>query len=159
MTFFLPDPAHFPQDADYGDMLLQDEKLDADDTEFESFHKYIGAEFFVNNNDGDQVPAKVVKCARDNEGNVIGQQHSNPLLDTHSYDSCELGDGTVYRYDANVIAENIFAQWDDEGRQQAVLQEITDHRIVDTTVHISNGYATTNRGRRIPKTTTKGWQL
>ena len=152
-----PASAHrIPPDAEYGDML-QNDKLDADDTEFESFDKYIGAEFFVNDN-GESVPAKVVKRAKDNEGKSIGKQHSNPLMDTRAYD-CELGDGTVYRYSANVIAENIFAQCDDEGRRQAVLQEITDHRKDATAIHITNGYTTTKRGRKIPKTTTKGWQL
>jgi hypothetical protein len=98
--------AHIPTAAEYGDML-QTEKLEADDTEFESFDKYIGAEFFVNDN-GESVPAKVVKRARDDAGNPIGKHHSNPLMDTRAYD-CELGDGTVYRYSANVITENIFA--------------------------------------------------
>ena len=150
------DLAHILTAAEYGDML-QTEKLDADDTEFESFDKYICAEFFVNDN-GESVPAKVVKRARDNAGNPICKHHSNPLMDTRAND-CELGDGTVYRYSANVIAENIFAQCDDEGRRQANLQEITDHRRDDTAVHIVNGYTTTKRGRRLPKTTTKGWQL
>ncbi|KAI2489322.1 Reverse transcriptase (RNA-dependent DNA polymerase) [Fragilaria crotonensis] len=152
----LRDPDSIPPDAEYGDMLQHD-KLEADDTEFESFDKYLGAEFFVNDN-GETVPAKVVKRARDNDGNPIGKQHPNPLMDTRAYD-CELGDGTVYRYTANVIAENIFAQCDDEGRRQAVLQEITDHRRDKTAIHITNGYTITKRGRRIPKTTTKGWQL
>lgn len=147
---------HVPPDGEYGDMLQQD-RLEADETEFETFDKYIGAEFFVNDN-GDYVPAKVLKRARGNDGNAIGKKHSNPLLDTRIYD-CELGDGTVYRYSANVIAENIFSQCDDEGRRQAVLQEIIDHRSDKSAVHISNGYITTKRGRRIPKTTTRGWEL
>ena len=151
-----PGSVNIPPDVEYGDML-QNDKLEADDTEFESFDKYLGAEFFVNA-DGESVSAKVVKRARDNDGNAIGKQHSNPLMDTRAYD-CELGDGTVYRYTANVIAENIFAQCDDEGRRQAVLHEITDHRRDETAIHITNGYTTTRRGRKVPKTTTKGWQL
>jgi hypothetical protein len=83
--------------------MLQNDKLEADETEFESFDNYMGGEFFVNNN-GDQVPAKVVKRARGNDGKAIGKQNLNPFMDTRAYD-CELGDGTVYRYSANVIAE------------------------------------------------------
>ena len=79
-------------------------------------------------------------------------------MDTRVYD-CELGDGRIYRYSANVIPENIFAQYDDEGRRRAVLQEITDHRNDATSIHITNGYTVTKQGRIIPKTTTKGWQL
>ena len=99
--------------------MFQDDKIEADNTEFESFDKYKGAEFFVNDN-GESVPARVVKRARDNEGKPIGRHHANPLMDTRAY-NCEIGDGTVYRYSANVIAENIFAQCDDEGRRQTVL--------------------------------------
>ena len=128
--------AYIPPDAEYGDMLQHD-TLEADDIEFESLDKYVGAEFFVNDN-GKSVPAKVLKRARDNDGNAIGKQHSNPLMDTRAYD-CELGDGTVYRYTANVIAENIFAQCDDEGRRLAILQEITDHRRDNTALHIIDG--------------------
>jgi hypothetical protein len=45
----------------------------------------------------------------------------------------------VYRYNAYVIAESIFAQWDDEGRMHAVLEEITDHKKDQRAIHISNG--------------------
>ena len=68
-------------------------------------------------------------------------------------------DGTVYWYSANDIAVKIFSQWDNEGRQQAVMREITDHRKENTAVDITNGYTTTKRGKRVPKTTTWGWQL
>ena len=117
----VPDLTHTPPDEEYGDMLQRD-RLEADETEFETFDKYIGAEFFVNNN-GEYVLAKVLKRARGNDGNAMGKKHSNPLMDTSVYD-CELGDGTVYCYSANVIAENIFSQCDYEGRRHAVLQEI-----------------------------------
>ena len=68
--------------------------------------------------------------------------------------------GSVHRYHANVIADNIYSQCDDEGRRSAVLQEIIDHKSDSSAVHISNGYTTTRSGRRrMPKTTTKGWKL
>lgn len=148
--------AHIPVDTEYGDML-KSPQIEADDTEFETFDKYLGAEFLVNDN-GEAVPAKVLKRARDNDGKPIGKTHSNPLLDTRAYD-CEMHDGTVYRYSANVIAENIFSQCDNEGRRQAVMSEITDHRKDNTALDITNGYTMTKRGKRIPKTTTRGWQL
>jgi hypothetical protein len=47
--------------------------------------------------------------------NIIGKQNANPLLDSREYD-CVLDDGTLYRYSAHIIAKNIFAQCDDEGR-------------------------------------------
>ncbi len=45
-----------PPDKEFGDMLQLD-KLEVDENEFEAFDKYIGAEFFVNDN-GEYVPAR-----------------------------------------------------------------------------------------------------
>jgi hypothetical protein len=155
---FGPDapPADIPTDAEYGDMIQLD-KPEADDLEFETFDQYIGAEFAINLN-GKLTTAKVTKRARDNEGKPVGKQHSNPLLDSREYE-CLLEDGTLYHYNANVIAENIFAQCDDEGRMHAVLEEITDHKKDRRAIHISNGHKKTRKGSRIPKVTTKGWKL
>ena len=148
------DTDNIPADAEYGDMI-QSTKPDID--EFETYDQYIGSEFFVNNN-GESVPARVTKRARDNSGKPIGKRNDNPLLDTREYD-CILDDGSEYRYHANVIAENIFAQCDDEGRRHAILKEITDHRKDNSAVDVTKGYTTTRKGVRIPKTTTRGWQL
>ncbi|KAI2494561.1 Reverse transcriptase (RNA-dependent DNA polymerase) [Fragilaria crotonensis] len=145
-----------PPDAEYGDMN-QPAKRDADDIEFDSFDQYLNSEFLVNN-DGETAMARVVKRARDNNGNPIGKRHPNPLLDTREYE-CELEDGSLMRYHANVIAENIFAQCDDEGRRHAVLAEIVDHKADKRALRTDNGYVTTKRGRRVPKKTTKGWKI
>ena len=99
-----------------------------------------------------------MKRARDNDGKPVGTKHTNPLLDSREYE-CVFDDGTLYRYTANVIAENIFAQCDDEGRRHAVLYKITDHKQDGNAVHITKGYVTNRRGVKIPKTTTKGWKL
>ncbi len=145
-----------PADAEYGDMY-QPAKVDADDIEFDSFDQYLNSEFMVNQ-DGDVATAKVIKRAKDNSGNPIGKRHANPLLDTREYE-CELEDGTMMRYNANVIAENIFAQCDDAGRQQAILDEIIDHKRDGRALRVDDGYVTTKRGRRVPKNTTKGWKI
>jgi hypothetical protein len=101
-----------PNDEEYGDML-QDPKPDMDD--IETYDKYLNSEFVVDRG-GEQVRAKVVKRARSDSGYPIGTAHSNPMLDTREYE-CVTDDGTVERYTANIIAENIFAQCDDEGRR------------------------------------------
>ena len=51
----------------------------------------------------------------------------------------EFTDGTREKYQANVIAENMYAQVDDEGLQYLLLQEITDHRKGNSAVPISEG--------------------
>ena len=101
--------------------------------------------------------ATVTKRARDNDGNVIGHSNTNPLLDTREYE-CTMEDGSVYRYNANVIVDNIYLQCNDEDRRHVVLQEIIEHKKDGRAVLIANGYTVTGRGRRIPKTTMKGWK-
>ena len=75
----------------------------------------------------------VKKRARDDNGELIGKANPNPRLDTSELE-VEFEDGSVDRYHANIIAENLFSQVDSEGRRFRVLEEIVDHR---TTVHVS----------------------
>ena len=44
------------------------------------------------------------------------------------------------------IAKNIFAQFDDAGRRQAVLDEIIDHKRDGRALRADNGYVMTKRG-------------
>ncbi len=60
------------------------------------------------------------------------------LLASREYE-CVLDNGTLLRYTANVIATNVFAQCDDEGRRHTILNEITDHKRDETAVHITKG--------------------
>jgi hypothetical protein len=121
-----PPDDNIPPYTEYEDMV-QPPKLDADEIEYETFDKYLGAEFMLVNNNGEPVPAQVVKHARDNDGKVIGKHHVNPLLEDSREYECVLDDESLCRYSVNVIAENIFAQCDDDGRRQAILSQITDH--------------------------------
>ena len=135
---------NIPLEVEYGDMLQLD-KIDADNVEFETFDRYIGAKFLVNQN-GESAPARVIKRARDNTGWPVGKSNANPLLDTREYEFV-LEDGSTYRYNANVIAENNFAQCDDEGCRHAVLNEIIDHMRDRTAIDITNGYVTMRKGK------------
>ena len=47
----------------------------------------------------------------------------------------------------------------EEGRRQAVLDEITDHKRDVTALRTDNGYVINRQGRRMPKSTTKGWKI
>jgi hypothetical protein len=81
------------------------------------------------------------------------------MFDTRAY-LIEFKDGSVDEYTANVIAENIYAQIDDEGRNYSILHEISDHR-KDTGVALTheNAYTISANGNKVPKRSTKGWQL
>ena len=68
-------------------------------------------------------------------------------------------DGAMERYNANIIAENIYSQVDKDGTTITYLSEIVDHRRDETAVPKTKG---TERGwnlQRKKKGTTKGWWL
>jgi hypothetical protein len=69
-----------------------------------------------------------MKQKHDKDGNPVEVANANPILDTRSYE-VELPDVTLKEYSANLIAESIFSQVDDEGREYVLLQEIIDHSI------------------------------
>ncbi len=76
---------------------------------------------------GEAKKATVVVRKRDHDGRPIGKRHANPLLDTCLYE-VEFPDGSTEAIAANLIAENMLSQVDDEGRSYSVLSEIVDHR-------------------------------
>jgi hypothetical protein len=58
---------------------------------------------------------------------------------------------------ANVIAENMYAQVDNEGNMFQLLDEIMDHKKDDRAINIANGTVTLANGNVKPKITTQGW--
>ncbi len=58
-----------------------------------------------------------------------------------------------------MIADNIYAQVDDEGNMFQLLDEIMDHKKNDMVIDIANGVVTSLSGNVKPKITTQGWQL
>jgi hypothetical protein len=69
----------------------------------------------------------VKRRKRDSDGELIGKSHKNPLLDTAVYE-VEFDSGDTEAYHANVIAESIYAQTDNDGYTTYLLKEIVDHR-------------------------------
>jgi len=74
---------------------------------------------------------RVVRRARDEFGELIGKSNDSPLLDSSVYE-VEFEDGTVERYTANIIAEHIYSQIDNDGYSREVLDEIIDHKMDST---------------------------
>ena len=148
------DESNIPSDQEYGDMLF-DERPEDDDED--AIDKYIGMELIMDAGTDFERGARVVKRAKDDEGRPIGRAHSNPIMDSRSYE-VEFADGTRDKVTANIIAENMYAQIDDHGNQYALLSEIQDHKKDGTalTEEDSWDYHGANKTR---KQTTKGWQL
>ena len=114
----------------------------------------------VNIQNGDRVQhGKVVGRSSDPEGNLVGHYHDNPMLNTYSYD-VEFSDGLVREYAANIIAENMVSQVDEEGYSLIMLDSIIDYKR-DPAVVLSNddGYVVTRRGVKRRRKTTAGWKI
>ncbi|KAI2491884.1 Reverse transcriptase (RNA-dependent DNA polymerase) [Fragilaria crotonensis] len=78
----------------------------------------------------DVVRAKVIGRMHGRDGNPLGMRHSNPILDTREY-QVEFPDGSTATYAANVIAENLYSQVDDEGRHFAICKRSPTTRKMD----------------------------
>jgi hypothetical protein len=78
--------------------------------------------------DEEPMVGRVVKRLKDNDGQPIGHANDDPRLDTCMYE-VEYRDGSTDALAANIIAENMVAQIDDEGHQRVLLKEIVSHRI------------------------------
>ena len=107
---------------------------------------------------GDQkISGKVKRRKRNQDGNIIGTPSNNPILDTTLYE-VEFDDGHVESYAANLIAENIYEQLDDDGNVYKSIDQIIDHRKDAST--LQNEDSTFQLGGRTHKRkTTCGWQL
>ena len=121
--------------------------------------QYVGMELaMMRGGDGETMHAKVKSRLRDDEGRPIGHAHSNPLLDSRKYE-VEFIDGHVEELTANIIAENLIAQIDDEGRRQMMLSEILEHRVLPDAIPQSEGTYVNAYGVKRRKATTRGWEL
>ena len=67
----------------------------------------------------------------------------------------EFDDGEVHEYAANMIAESLYSQIDEEGFQQVLTDDIIDHRREKYAVTKENGFLEI-KGKCIPKKTTQG---
>jgi hypothetical protein len=99
----------------------------ADDWDTESYDKHISAQVLFPVSGTDQeILGTVIGQKRDIHGNSIGVAHSNPILNTRIY-KVQLPDGHIEEFSANIIAECIYSQLDNEGRHYVLLDAIIDH--------------------------------
>ena len=108
--------------------------------------------------DGELQHAVVKRRRLGENGNPIGIANNNPLLDSREYE-IEYHDGTLEVLSANVIAENLLAQVDQEGQRQLLMDEITDHRCTNEAIPKEKGFHINSNGTKRKIMTTKGWEL
>jgi hypothetical protein len=163
---------YFQYDPDYADFVTptydcyEDDEVppskmpDIDDIkeehDLETYDQYVGAHVRVPIRD--EIRSwKVLRCKHDLDGTVRGLANANPILDTRNYE-IEFPDGRSDEYTANVIAENVYAQCDIEGRQYNLMEVIFDHRTDGHAVAPSEMYIKHGSNNKVRKTT-KGWHL
>ena len=149
-------PGIEPTAEDYGDMIVE-EQPDQDDLDDDAINKYLNAKILgvgMNN----ERWGHVIKQLKGLDGKPIGCTHSNPLFDTREYE-IKFTDRMIEKYQANIIAENMYAQVNEEGRKYLVLEEIIDHKKDNTAVPISHGMIQSANSEMKPKKTMQGWHF
>ena len=89
---------------------------------------------------------KLVGRFKDNNGNIIGKNYSNPMLNTIVY-CVKFPDGTIYEYRANVIADKMYSQGDSEDFSHYILSGILDFSKDITAVQKGDRYIITKYGQ------------
>jgi hypothetical protein len=123
----------------------------------EILDNFISAQVLLQKGD-EMVTGKVVARKRDADGVAKGRANANPILDTRVY-QVEFADGSSAEYAANVIAEAIYAQVDDEGRHHLVLEDVIDYRKSTDACRVEDMWITSKNGNKHRCLTTKGWDL
>ena len=145
---------------EFNEVVSNPEVADADDTFTpDTYDTYLQMELALPQGDSlEPRLSKVTKRMKDANGIPIGTAHDNPLLDTRMYE-VEYVDGEKAALSANHIAENLFAQVDDEGNRHVLMHEIIDHRTNGQEVKQQNAFLTTKMATKRRRETTKGWEL
>ena len=86
------------------------------------------------------------KRARDNDGNVVGRTHDNPILNTRKYIVYFEG-GEEAELTANVTAESMYARCDPDGNQYVMFDSIVDYRRSTTALCKADQTAVRPNGR------------
>ena len=103
----------------------EDTRPEMDDYTPESYDQYLAAKVMLPQG-GELKCAHVTCCKRDADNQPIGTWYNNLILDSCLY-KVEFPDGSSDTFSANMIAENLFSQVDQEGHSHVVLDEIVDH--------------------------------
>ena len=102
--------------------------------------------------------ARVTKRLKDANGLPMGTSNENPILDTRVY-KVEYVDGHKASLTANAIAQNMFAQVDDERNRHVLFDAIIDHRHTALALKQADTFIVTSSGNRQRRETTKVWYM
>ncbi len=139
------------EDGYYTPVEPEAEKPEVDDYDEETYDKFTSAEVLLPKGDYQYI-AKVLGRKRDESGNPIGKSHPNPILDTTVFE-VEFPDGSVQDYAANVLAEALYAQVDQDGNRWLLLKDVIAHEKEASALSSDQLKAMKRRY------TTKGWKF
>ena len=145
---------------EFHDVISNNKLKDADETFTpDVYDTYLNMELAIPPGDSlEPRLARVTKLLKDANGLPIGLANENPILDTRMY-KMEYLDKDRMSLAANNIAENLFAQIDDDGNRQVLMDEIIGHRSNKHAVKQQDVFIVTKTGTKGRKETTKGWEL
>ena len=144
----------------YGNEIAEAIPEEIDEPYLESLDSYIGTKVVIPGTTPgiEPVLATIRARKRDSNGDPIGKQHENPILDTRVY-QLQFPDGRVEEYSMNIIMENIANQVDDYGYDVGIFQEISGHRFNEDAIQPGPSATTSVNGREKPVITTKGCEI
>ena len=154
----------FDEDPDFTEefhLVISNNKLKEADETFTPnvYNTYLNMELAIPQGDSLKPRlARVTKQLKDANGLPNGLANENPILDTRMYE-VEYLDGERTSLAANNIAENLFAQIDDDGNHQVLMDEIIGHRSNEHAMKQQDAFIVTNMGMQRRRETTKGWEL
>ncbi|GAX21971.1 hypothetical protein FisN_16Hh038 [Fistulifera solaris] len=96
-----------------------------------AYDRIINAEVQLQKDGGEMETARVVGRTIGDDGQTIGTYSDNPAMNTVVYD-VEFGDGVIREYSANLIAQNMIAQCDDDGFSKSLMEGIVDYKKEET---------------------------
>ena len=119
----------------------------------------IGIEVLLPHGEEGNSMCKVLRRSVDTEGQTTGIYNENPALNTMLYD-VQFDDGTIEKYGANLIAQNVLEQVEDSaGHYAERIAAVVDHRRQGNAVSKGNRYVTTRDGRKKLRKSTAGWDF
>ena len=115
-------------EEEFNRVISKEDVLDVDDIDLGGTDPYVNMELAMMRDGGEEAQHAMVKLrAVDRDGKPMGVANNRPFLDSRQY-KVEFLDGTTEIISANIIAENLLSQVDEEGHRQMMLEEIIDHR-------------------------------
>ena len=138
-------PIEIPKEYDWEEHLEEPSEIPEVD-DYDDYEGFINAEVLLPQNGEHMRAARVIRIVQDSDGREKGSYDPNPILNTRVYEVM-FPDGAIEQYAANILAENLIGQVDEDGHRYQLLESIEDHR--------TNGKQSTIQG----SLTTKGHEL